>query len=442
MVCAPYSEHWISVIDNMCKAETMEPTVWLGRTFSDKPFSGLRIEDIGLAFPSKEEAPASNMLSDFTFEQLFSIMKIYDRYTLGHERTFEERLRRFEGQIAHWTSVLETHQIDRVVFSNTPHLIFDYALHLSCQRLSIPTVCSHFTAVKNLLFVNSGTDHCPRSLGSNEFLDDFQDQALWKSKTHDEFLFKDNNERWYMKTQAEKARIKLSWVPPSKWRRTISNRLAFHRLEKDYLSSCSEAPSAPFVFFPLHYQPEATTVPHSGSLADQVQTAKRIASLLPEGHTLVVKEHTTTFRPNLQGRHGRSKAFWRTLAAIPNVVLVDHRASSQNLITTSEAVVTICGTASWEAAINGIRSIALAPTWFWAFEGFQKSLPSIEGMDSQTSFQTWLSSTPGTVNTMAQDKFLEVPYEYLRDPTSGTDPESAKRHAAALMRFWSQQTCL
>ena len=122
MVCAPYSEHWISVVDNICKAETMKPIVWLGRTFSDKPFSGVRIEDTGLAFPSKEEAPASNMLSEFTFDQLFSIMKIYDRYTLGHERTFEERLRRFEGQIAHWTSVLKTHRIDRVVFSNTPHL--------------------------------------------------------------------------------------------------------------------------------------------------------------------------------------------------------------------------------------------------------------------------------------------------------------------------------
>ena len=97
-----------------------------------------------------------------------------------------------------------------------------------------------------------------------------------------------------------------------------------------------------FIFFPLHLEPEIATLLYAPFYKDQLWLIKQIARSLPLDFKLYVKEH-----PAMVGF--RSRRFYRELKKIPNVKLVRPTIESLPLINTAKLIVTISGTAGWEA---------------------------------------------------------------------------------------------
>lgn len=123
-----------------------------------------------------------------------------------------------------------------------------------------------------------------------------------------------------------------------------------------------------FVFVPLHYQPEATSYPANRTLADQVFMLKGLAERLQDYNLkVVVKEHSSIFSEILRGDRGRYLSFYREIQAIPNVLLVDDRCNSNELIDSSECVITVNGTASAEKAASGGKSVVFFEHWAAVF---------------------------------------------------------------------------
>ena len=60
----------------------------------------------------------------------------------------------------------------------------------------------------------------------------------------------------------------------------------------------------------------------------------------------------------------RSAGWYRRLAALPNVRLIDPHLDIYGLIRDAAIVVTISGTVGYEAALMGVPSIGLAPVYF------------------------------------------------------------------------------
>jgi hypothetical protein len=98
-----------------------------------------------------------------------------------------------------------------------------------------------------------------------------------------------------------------------------------------------------YIYVPLHFQPECTTSPLGGAYVDQILMVKLLHSCLGKDLLLYVKEHP------VQRSWGRSIEFYRELAALPQVRLVDKASSSFDLIKNATAIATITGTAGWEA---------------------------------------------------------------------------------------------
>ena len=71
-----------------------------------------------------------------------------------------------------------------------------------------------------------------------------------------------------------------------------------------------------YAYFPLQFQPEATTDLWNPWLNNQIETSRILAQAMPGDFRLVVKEH-----PAMLGR--RSYSFYEKLLKSPNVVLVD-----------------------------------------------------------------------------------------------------------------------
>jgi hypothetical protein len=110
-----------------------------------------------------------------------------------------------------------------------------------------------------------------------------------------------------------------------------------------------------YAFFPLHVQPEASIDWFGEEWRNQIDVTEHLASLLqPQGIQLVVKDHS-----NFLWTRGRW--FHDTLAAIPNVLLVDPSLDSRQLARGATFTFTVSGTLGLECGLRGLPTAIVAP---------------------------------------------------------------------------------
>lgn len=135
----------------------------------------------------------------------------------------------------------------------------------------------------------------------------------------------------------------------------VANAL-MHRIERPYWVP-PQPPPRPFVLFPLHRQPESSIDVIASRTSNQTELIRALARTLPATHDLYVKEH-----PN--GLGDRTPRELRELRAIPGVKLVDPAVSSFALFDLADLVITLSGTAGYEAALLGRPAAAIANMYF------------------------------------------------------------------------------
>ena len=128
-----------------------------------------------------------------------------------------------------------------------------------------------------------------------------------------------------------------------------------------YQFSKFEGESDYFVY-PLHLQPEASTLVLGQDYCNQVEVIKAISRRLPADKVLVVKEH-----PAAYGRH--SKALYDQISGLFNVRLVGPEEDVGKLILNSCGVIVISGTMGWEALLLGKPALVLGSVFYCSFPG-------------------------------------------------------------------------
>jgi hypothetical protein len=108
----------------------------------------------------------------------------------------------------------------------------------------------------------------------------------------------------------------------------------------------------PYVYFPLHMEPEATLLMYSPWCRDQIEAARLTSQALPVGWKLLIKEN-----PKMRGK--RPMSYYHRLRALPNALLVDPSVSSGELAKCARSTVSIAGNASVEAVLLGRPGICL-----------------------------------------------------------------------------------
>ena len=121
--------------------------------------------------------------------------------------------------------------------------------------------------------------------------------------------------------------------------------------------------SIPYIYFPLHLQPEMTTSTLGGRFRDQLLVLENLSAKLPEGWKILVKENPK------QGSFARSPLFFFRLKRLHNVSFVKSDMNSLDLIRNSKVVATITGTAAIEAAEMGTPAIIFGHQWFRNISG-------------------------------------------------------------------------
>ena len=139
------------------------------------------------------------------------------------------------------------------------------------------------------------------------------------------------------------------------WRRKIA--------ERTLVPSPNDLPGE-FIYFPLHVEPEASTMVLSPWHTDQLAVIEALAKSAPANMHIVVKEHSPMLGV-------RPRGFYRQIEAMPRVVLLGSEYSTFDLLRNAALTAVITGTAAWEAILLGRPALIVGNSPFLPIgEGF------------------------------------------------------------------------
>lgn len=328
----------------------------------------------------------------------------------------DSRRRHWHALLCTWNAAL--HAIDPavVIFSIAPHIVFDWALYALCRLRGVRTLMFERTSLPGrLLLVERLEDGClalkrafqqqssaglhrTLSVDSRRHIDGLRaggEKALppnYRKKLADRGLLRvgggqsrlgllrlgahEAQRLGYVliRRQAAPANYLLredgggnlaspsarQWIA-ARWRgqlKKVRLKAMVNRLAQ------SPATGRPFVLLALHYQPERAIVPMAGAFCDQLLIADLLASCLPDGWDLVVKEHPWQLAEMGRGELGRSAGFYRRLTAIPNVRLAPESSDTTTLLDAASAVATATGSIGWQAVARGKPALVFGAAWY------------------------------------------------------------------------------
>ena len=134
--------------------------------------------------------------------------------------------------------------------------------------------------------------------------------------------------------------------------------------------------------FMLQYQPERSTMPEAFEFSDQISSLLYLRSVLPSKIPILVKEHPKQLRlnpGNPRPLQYRSTLFYKLIASMENVFLLEPTFNSDKLLPEAKLVSSATGSAIWEALNLGVPCLSFARNWLSDF----KFAPFIFDLDTK-----------------------------------------------------------
>lgn len=168
-----------------------------------------------------------------------------------------------------------------------------------------------------------------------------------------------------------------------------------------------------YVYFPMHKEAELAQLLQATTWHDQRQTIRLLASALPFGYRLLVREHRMNF-----GRR-RTHSF-RELAQVPNVTLIDPFDSQFKYLQHADLVVTENGSSGWEALLLKRPTLLLAERNFYEGSGLGVTVTDPDKLHAAVID---LLSKPPAVDDGSHDQALAAMIDAEFESTFPMKPE-------------------
>lgn len=306
-----------------------------------------------------------------------------------------------------WYNFLKRKQITHVYLSAIPHEGYDCIIYYLCKYLDIPIQIVHscFIPFRRYPLRDFMVNEPGLEKEYNRLLKEYEKNQLeeihLEGKTEEVFtrwssLQPDQMKPWYMRTNPFIRRLrqrfyetniiriwrgilgddyvkngfgaaffmaalrktpKLISMIPVAWKRWIFVR-PVKKLSIEYREYYQSLAGEPvqgerYIYFPLQYQPEATSNPMGGDMyADQILPLNILSQSLPEDMKIYVKTHPE------QLSLMRTRDYYTEIAKIPKVSLMKIETSTYELMRNAVAVASLTGTALWECQFFGVSALA------------------------------------------------------------------------------------
>lgn len=285
--------------------------------------------------------------------------------------------------LRYWFDFFEHKKVDLVLAEFVPHGAMDFIGFNVARHLGIPVVFSYFThSTMFQYFLNDyrsiGDDVLNRmadlkkQYGPNEIKLNKGNQAEWDRLTQPAGKQKmpwggdvtkiRELEQLLSAHEAEVNRQAVETFPETRLhlddrtrflvrisnlflRSSWAQKFKFEKKQSDFYEARCVAPDpeAKYVYFPLHFQPEATSLPLGGVYENQLLVVQMLNYHLPEGWRIYVKEHNVPSDQN-----NRPLSFYEELLKNNKVQFISKKISTFELIEHCQATATLTGTAGWE----------------------------------------------------------------------------------------------
>ena len=174
----------------------------------------------------------------------------------------------------------------------------------------------------------------------------------------------------------------------------------FHRFDEDTLREMK------YVYFPMHKETDISHTFQAAVWHDQRNTIQILASSLPGGYRLLVREHR--FNHSL-----RPRRYCRQLSQLPNVVVVDPFDSQYKYLNNADLVVTENGSSGWEGLLLSRRVVTLAQTFY---DGTRLAT-KVKDANSLGAVIVDTLARPAVMDQVAHDRALGCMLDAERDTT-------------------------
>ncbi len=361
----------------------LSPKVWIceGNNYEEKRgdtiIYGHRILKHGNVNPIYCSIPRS--IYDNTYNKAFPFFERTIERAIRTEsdrtRSWADKRHQFDIMIKWYYHLITKNEIDILIFSSIPHEGTNIILYFLGREMGVKTLLTYQTLFPNQFLI----------------VESFDDIGVYKTskKSSQEGLYIDVTDNitspFYMRRCDSTLNIRKKLVfskiesainiirnplrkmlgknPKHRYRRVINykQRLEMLNFHKNISKNINLA--EPYVYFPLHLQPEMTVDILGHRYADQLSAVEALRQILPEDVRIYVKENPK------QTIYARESHFFKRLFSIPNTYYVNMNFNTYDLIKNSLAVATIVGTAGWEALRMGKPVIVFGYAWYRCFPG-------------------------------------------------------------------------
>ena len=343
--------------------------------------------------------------------------RIFFQYNDYHTFTENEILSILEQECKLFESVINKINPDFLVIHETA-LRQQHILHQICKARGIKILMLNYSNFGKRSYISEDyhkLDYIPNleSLQSNNrtfielqnllksdktakrimnFYSKYQNSKFKKINAAISFLFKSGNSNikthypYFGRTKIKVLIKEIIYLIKKNYRESFVNKNFLYTIKND----------EPFIFFPLHQEPERSLLLSAPFYNNQLEIIKQIAKSLPVGYKLYVKEHPTQGK----GRGWRPISVYKQIMQIPNVKLIHPSVDSHEILPKCSMVASISGTTCFEAAFYEKPSIVFAN------EGYT-ILPCINQIKSYEELPNIINSTLDTRVVLSDvDKYV------------------------------------
>lgn len=314
------------------------------------------------------------------------------RYGIHGDIPYEERKRQYMAHLRYWNHVLEKEEIGLFLLFVAPHQGYDYVIYELCKHKGIPsyhleifpgpnsiTITKYFERAGEAVmptfeklkqeYADPNVD-IPLSAPYEKFYTEqiTEDVSAFETPLRAKHYTKQNFfAKWWriaLNMLFKKPKVFLrSLCSPAVWVR----RIAAHKTTKFYDEHTQKPDlSVPYVYLPLHMQPEEAVNPRGGAFENQELVIQMLAACLPPDIHIYIKEHPA------QEELCRSREFYQALLDIPNVQFVPRGTSTFTLIRHAKAVATLTGTVGIEALFREIPVLMFGHRFYQYIPGVHR----------------------------------------------------------------------
>ena len=291
--------------------------------------------------------------------------------------------------------ILNEKKISTIFFSRTPHFPWDIVIYYVSKYLNIKTLILFRTEFDDKYIIKNcfegNLESWVKVNNSDQTQIDIQsflnNDSVYIKKS--KIINNENDGIFYFLFRTLKLLIKVlifnnyqcsSFMLKKPNRLTIAYKIIYRFIQNYYLQFIYNSFSSKeitdtsivklnknFIYFPLHFQPERSTMPEGEIFTDQLLAIKILSSILPKNWLIIVKEHPRQFDKNyvdLRRINFRSAKFYKEIILINNVRLCKLNQDSDKIINESKIICTITGTSGFESLKKLKPVITFGNPWY------------------------------------------------------------------------------